>query len=1546
MKKEQLIKKIVQSYGVNLEHEDQSGKMCKISLNESLLFLDQIGINTETTEQLQNHISQSVHDKWQRYLEPVQICKKTKELIIKVRISAKQVNTDFYWVLKEENGDVYKGEFQPVKLNITAYKTIKKKGKYLELELLLPVNVGIGYHNLKIIDSRLNECTSKLIIAPDKCYIPSGVKDINNISGPNFKMNDFSNCRVNNFVDLGHYINRLTPQTADIINIGNINICSTNLNDYMFETLPSSKNLYNPFLICIDNAIDLLQDRLIERDKLYIQYSEMLFAFQIENKIPLEELLKKKKQVLRLLYQSFRENHISKQTLLSSRFMTYTMQKLSIQRKLHVFEALEDYFNVEYPDYNSWLDWPEPYQNPESEVVKAFEKNNIELIQFYEFIQWLIDIQYGKSARISFNHNMPVGICSDFQWNINPHGSEIWANQEYYSHAFSLNIVNKTGEYNSIPVLPHKMKNNNYQHFICSLRSNMNHTGAINIFDIEKMHHQYWQIADEENTSILINYPFDDLLSIIALESFRNKCMVIANINDDCSSLIKQKILQNGMLTDDCINLTTINNEQEFNETYLLSEDKESVLLAEKDEPETSGVILHKTKIPDATYRLQFNKRFTFNDAIKIIPYLKNLGVSHIYSSPILKARVGSMHGYDIIDHNCINPELGSLDDFYNFVNVLHQHEMGLILDIVPNHMGISKNNKWWMDVLENGPSSEFACFFDIDWKPLKHELHSKVLIPVLGDHYGNIIHNGELRLQFNKEVGKLKLYYYEHEFPINPSSYPMILDYRTDVLVSRLGSSHLDYYEYLSIITEFDNLPKIKVVDSEKQLERIREKEVAFRRLATLSQKNPLVLEFIQENLQDFESNKEDTVSCNRLHSLLEQQAYRLAYWRVSSDEINYRRFFDINDLAGLCVDNPIVFKYSHNFILDLVEEKLIDGLRIDHPDGLFNPGEYFVRLQYEISKRLNLPFKIEYDSTDASNTLPFYLVAEKILAPVENLPENWPVHGTVGYDYMNSICGLFIDKRNEKQFTKLYNRFVNKQTNFSELVKTCKKLIMKTSLNGELNVLSNYLNKISENYIQTRDYTLNSLREALVEVIAYFPVYRTYITKDEKSNKDVDYIKWAVGLAKKDNQSTDPSIFNFIEQVLLLEFEQDSQSDFYDQMLKFAMKFQQYTSPLMAKGLEDTTFYRFNRLVALNEVGGEPNHFGVSVNEFHYHNTRRLESFPHNMLSTSTHDTKRSEDTRVRICVLSEIPDEWQQTINKLSQINRSKKTKFHKTYIPSKNDEYLFYQTLFAIWPFYDVQPEELETIIERLEQYMLKAIREAKVNTSWVNINETYEEAICSFIRKVLSSPEKHLFWKEFFPLHKKIALAGFLNSLSQVVLKLTSPGMPDIYQGCEAWSYTLVDPDNRQNLDYESLSRTLYNTVSLEGKSISDTETKQFITAMTLNYRKDNPNLFAYGQYIPIEVKGSMANHIVAYARVDDSTQVIIVAPRLISKYINEDHPFLIHDSIWNDTKLILPETLTSISWENLYTKEIINVINNNELLIRDVFRNCSVALLK
>jgi len=959
-------------------------------------------------------------------------------------------------------------------------------------------------------------------------------------------------------------------------------------------------------------------------------------------------------------------------------------------------------------------------------------------------------------------------------------------------------------------------------------------------------------------------------------------------------------------------------------------------------------------KIPSSTYRVQFNKLFRFRDAINIIPYLKELGITHLYSSPLLLANQGSMHGYDTIDYSCINPEIGSREDFNELVSVLKSNNMGLILDIVPNHMGIGNNNKWWMDVLENGQASEYADFFDIDWTPIKRELNGKVLIATLGDHYGNVLANGEFAFKFEEDKGKLKLNYYEHEFPINPSSYPMILEHRLDVLEARLGSSSDDYLEYLSISTMFKNIPDINETDPKKIVERSREKQIAYKRLSDLCNKSLIILNFIKENLQDFTCKPEDELSCKRLHQLLEEQAYRLAYWRVSTDIINYRRFFDVNSLIGLRTENSTVFTHTHSFIFDLIEEKKLDGLRIDHPDGLLMPSVYFKNLQQEAARRLNMNFDNNIQKILGSEHLPFYITAEKILAPFEKIPHQWAIHGTVGYEFLNISGGVFVDSQNEKKITKLYHKYINKIQDFDELVIKCKKLIMKTSLTSELGTLANYLSRISEKYYSTRDYTFNNLRSALTEVISCFPVYRTYIADNETDKLSRGYIKWAVGMAKKRSKSTDPSIYDFIQKILLGEFESDPNSQNAKEILKFILKFQQYTGPLMAKGLEDTVFYSFNRLVSLNEVGGTPEIFGISVNDFHNFNINKQQNTPYGMLATSTHDTKRSEDVRARISVLSEIPDEWQRKIVRWSQINKSRKTKYENMLIPEKNDEYLFYQTLIGIWPEFSPLKNEIKHLSDRIINYMIKAVREAKLHTSWINVNTDYENAITSFIKRVLNSPENHPFWKEFLPFQKEIASRGYINSLAQTTLKLTCPGVPDFYQGSELWKLNLVDPDNRNPIDFQyhkeffkDVKDQVFNDTRFDISRLMPIESgkiKMFLIAKILNFRKNNSLIFKKGNYIPIEVKGEYSDNIIAFARQYEGQAILTVVPRLFYKLTNIESPLPLGEKTWQNTRIILPEEFQDKTIKNIIVNEDIKTLGE-KLKVKDILNKFPVGIL-
>jgi (1->4)-alpha-D-glucan 1-alpha-D-glucosylmutase len=942
------------------------------------------------------------------------------------------------------------------------------------------------------------------------------------------------------------------------------------------------------------------------------------------------------------------------------------------------------------------------------------------------------------------------------------------------------------------------------------------------------------------------------------------------------------------------------------------------------------------TKFPLSTYRLQFNREFTFRDAARLVPYLASLGITHCYASPYLRARPGSTHGYDIIDHNSLNPEIGSLEDYEGFVAELHRHGMGQVLDLVPNHMGVmGSDNAWWLDVLENGEASTYAEFFDIDWDPIKEELQGKVLIPILDDQYGSVLERGELKLVFDAERGEFSIFYYEHRFPINPREYPRILGFRIELLEERLGPIHDDILELQSIKTAFGHLPTRQELTAEKMAERNREKEVQKRRLAALCARAPEITQFLLDNVVSLNGTVGDPRSFDALHELIKAQAYRLAQWRVAADDINYRRFFDINDLAALRMENEVVFQATHRLILELVAQGKVNGLRIDHPDGLYDPAKYFRDLQCRIASP---------DSPVNREDKPGYVIVEKILTGSERLRKEWPVHGTTGYEFANLVNGLFIDQTAASRVERIYRSFVGEPVELNKLVYDCKKLILKVALASELNVLANLLSRIALSNRRTCDFTLNSLRSALAEIIACFPVYRTYVTENEVSSEDQKYIEQGIAAGRKKSNAADLSVFDFIRRILLVEASGEEPQWYRRAIVRFAMKFQQVASAVMAKGLEDTAFYRYNRLVSLNEVGGDPGRFGVSVEEFHRANQKRLQCRPHSMLATSTHDSKRSEDVRARINVLSEIPAVWRLSLRRWRDANRSRKHWVDGKPAPYRNDEYLLYQTLVGAWPAEPLDAEGWQKFAERIEQYMLKAGREGKEHTSWANPNTEYEAAVSHFVRAVLDRRRKNRFLGDFVEFHARISRVGRFNSLSQILLKLASPGVPDVYQGNELWEYSLVDPDNRRAVDYGRRQKALQelrtstqeaaeDLVSFASELLDhmeDDRIKLYVTWKGMCFRKQHAELFQSGAYIPLSVRGQRADHVCAFARERERVVAMVAVPRLCATLLADRKDRPTGQEVWGDTRIELPPEIRRASYRSVFTGEEIAAEQNGE----------------
>ncbi|WP_309893424.1 malto-oligosyltrehalose synthase [Archangium sp.] len=955
---------------------------------------------------------------------------------------------------------------------------------------------------------------------------------------------------------------------------------------------------------------------------------------------------------------------------------------------------------------------------------------------------------------------------------------------------------------------------------------------------------------------------------------------------------------------------------------------------------------------PLSTYRLQLHKGFPFSAARQMVPYLARLGLTDVYCSPYLKATPGSSHGYDCVDHKQLNPEVGSVDEHAAFCSAVREHGMGQVLDVVPNHMGIEAFNPLWFDVLENGPASLYARFFDIDWQPVKEELHDKVLLPVLGDQYGVVLERGELKLGFRD--GAFFIHYYDRLLPVAPRQYERILGRDLEAMEGRLGAENPHLIELQSILTAIHHLPVRTETERSKVIERNREKEVIKRRLATLVSGSPELAAHIAANVEALNGTPGDPRSFDELGALLEGCSYRLAHWRVAGEEINYRRFFDINGLAAIRVEDPDVFTEAHQRIFDWLRQGCVTGLRIDHPDGLYDPTAYFLNLQEqffveraravfeaehgdkaglwpEVERRLRERWQSEAGAqVESPLRKALYVAVEKIQGGRERIPEAWAVHGTTGYRFANAVSGLFVRPEAQESLTETYHRFIGHSPDFEELVYEKKRLILRDFMSSELNMLAHRLNRVSELNRRTRDFTLNSLRRALAEFIALFPVYRTYVDdwRPELDERDVRYIQETLQRAKERNVTLNATIFDFLGDVLLRRYPEHLGPHERAEMLHFAMKVQQVTGPVMAKGLEDTVFYFYNRLVSLNEVGGEPEHFGTSNEIFHSRNQERAEHWPASMLTTSTHDTKRSEDVRARINVLTEVPEAWRERVERWSQLTGAHRTKTPGGAAPSRNDEYLFYQTVVGAWPTGEsLSPEGLEAFRGRIRDYMLKAIKEAKVRTSWTNPDPAYEEGMSRFVEACLDPKKSAAFLEEVRAFKRRIERAGQHNSLGQLVMKLGSPGLVDTYQGTELWDLSLVDPDNRRPVDY-ALRARLLEEVDREAEAdrlglcrrlstdMDDGRVKLFVLAEGLRLRRRQSTLFRGGGYRALNLLGPRAGAGVAFAREHERAVVIAAAPRYTLQALESPGGLT---AAYEETSLDLPASYASMTFRDVFT---------------------------
>lgn len=903
-----------------------------------------------------------------------------------------------------------------------------------------------------------------------------------------------------------------------------------------------------------------------------------------------------------------------------------------------------------------------------------------------------------------------------------------------------------------------------------------------------------------------------------------------------------------------------------------------------------------------STYRLQLHAGFGFAQLEELLPYFASLGVTHLYLSPIWRARPGSMHGYDICEAGEINPELGGEEGFTRLSEEAKRQGLGLVLDFVSNHMCADPlRNQAWRDTLANGPSSQCARYFDIDWEPVKDELRNKVLLPILGRQYGEVLEAGELRVEFAN--GEFALRYWEHNLPLNPRQCRLILRHRLEELRQELAGEGEALLEYESILFQLDHLPSYTEVDDAARAERQREIGIAFQRLQRLVENAPAVAGHIERCIADFNGKPGKASSFDLFHELLELQAYRLSYWRTAMHEINYRRFFDINELAGLRVEDDAVFDATHRKAFELLRTGRAHGLRLDHIDGLYDPAMYLQRMRREL----------------AGEAPGAYIVVEKILSEKEPMSPNWPVDGTTGYEFLNHLNRLYVLPEGMSEVRRIYARFARRHMAFGEVVNASKRQIIATSMASELNVLAHALNRISERERRRRDFTLDSLQEALREVAACFGVYRTYISEGRVSETDRSAVAAAIGEAIAKNPALESSIFHFIGECLCPRLEDvGGDEEAFARRLRFAMKFQQYSGPVQAKGIEDTAFYRYCPLVSLNEVGGEPSHLGAPLREFHADNARRRGAHPKSMIATATHDTKRGEDARARINALAELSGEWGKLLPRWSRLLGLAKSRLGTQQAPDRNDEYLFFQNLLAIWPEDAAQADP--ELVRRMQHYMGKAVKEAKTHSSWVNPSNDYDAAVTRYVEVGLLGKAAERFLESFVPFARKVARIGAWNSLSQLALKLGAPGVTDFYQGCERWDLSLVDPDNRRPVDFAARRRWLEawdGVVDI----YEPEQAKAGLTALGLRFRRERRELLVQGDYLELECVGPLAGNGVAFARTLGGEALVAVGMRWFSRLVPEDGDYPQAAATWGESGISVPEALRGRRCRNLITGE-------------------------
>ena len=1593
-----------------------------------------MGVDAPDEAAIEAALADAQRGQWTQVVPPVTVVRRARLRDgIRVQLAQAALARPLAWRIVEESGEEREERFDPFQL--ATLEDHRQDGLDVRaFTLPLPQDLPEGYHRIVILQGEEAAGEGALVVVPERCFLPPTLAEGARLWGPAVQLYAVAserNAGIGDFTDLRRLALAWGQRGASVVGTNPLHALHPADPEHASPYSPSSRLFLNVLYIDVEGVEDYAG--AAQADPAWAaRWREESAQLRRGPFVDYGRVCRAKLAALERLFDHFRSNNLGRGTARWRALAQFREAKGPALRRHALHETLREHHG------RPWQQWPPEHRDSRNPAVRSFAAEHAERVAFHEYLQWQADRQLAQAQSACRELGMAVGLYADLAISIDRSGSEAWANQGLYALGVSVGAppdeFNPHGQdWGLPPLVPDRLRQAGYAPLVATLRANMSRAGALRIDHVMGLSRLYWVPAGMSPADgAYVRYPVDEMLGIVALESHRQRCLVIGEDLGTVSDELRRKLAEADVLSYRLLlferggdgsfrppatyprralsawsthdlptfagwwkgeDLDTRQRLGLLDETglrgqrddrrrgreallralereglregvdaspdapasealalavqTLIARSESAVMVVQledalgmaeqanlpgtvedhpnwrrklalplerwMDEPRVQALAkrlaqerggrhrkrdappgLATARIPRSTYRLQLHGEFTFRDATRLLPYLARLGVSHVYCSPYLRARPGSKHGYDIIDHNALNPEIGSDADFAALNAEMKRLGLFQLIDVVPNHMGVmGADNAWWMDVLEHGPASQYADFFDVDWHPPSEHLANKVLLPILGDHYGVELAAGHVALAFEEATGGFAIRYFTHRLPVDPREYPRVLAPAVAELESQGQDRRHTAQSLRSVMESFARLPARESRGEARTAQRREQAAVAKGRLANAARANPAVAAAIARAVESLNGRPEDPASYDALHALLEAQAWRLAYWRVASDEINYRRFFDINDLAALRMEDERVFEATHGFIRRLVAEGHVHGLRIDHPDGLYDPQAYFRRLQ------------------ETMQPAP-YVVVEKIVAPFENLPEEWAVHGTTGYRFANVVNGLFVDSDAEDRLTRIYENFIGERAGFEEITQRARWHILRTALASELTVLTNRLARISRASRNTRDFTFTTLRDGLAEVISNFPVYRTYID-EEASAADRRFVEWAVTRARAGSRAADVGVFDFLRDALLGELPARSPA-LAAAVRHFARKVQQLTSPVMAKGIEDTALYRYNRLLSLNDVGGDPTEFGFPVAKFHRASANRARVWPHTMLATSTHDNKRSEDVRARIDVVSEMAAGWRLQLRKWTRMNAQRRREVDGRPAPSRNDEYLVYQTLLGSFP-EGARGEALAAYRDRVVAYTCKALREAKVHTSWANPDPGYESAVADYVRALLDDSGPNPFLEDFRAALAPVAWAGYLNSLGMVTVKMASPGVPDTYQGNEMWDFSLVDPDNRRPVDYARREQALRELESLgaePGARVAEVfhdlphgRAKLYVTWRLLQLRREREELFRHAGYTIVRARGAKARHVVAFARRHDGGCVVAVVPRL-TVLLGVAPGALPCGALWEDTRIELP----------------------------------------